>query len=481
MEELLNGSRVGRLTFLSEAEKQAMYEAILAILGEIGMRVYHEETLGIMREAGCTVAADGLVTVPRELVEQARGTAPAMISVSDRNGRAAMQLGGYNSYFGTGSDLMYTLDLDSGRRRRSVTDDIARAARLCDALPNIDFVMSSAYPSDVEARFSYLVSFKTMVENTTKPLVITAENAADLEVMCRIAAEVRGGAEALRESPYFIAYLEPISPLEHPWEILDKLLLCADAGVPAIYVSAPMAGASAPITTAGQVAQGMAESLFGLVVHQLRRPGAPFVFGSGLAVLDMATTQCSYNAVEGLMAHMLTVEMARWLDLPNFGFAGTTDSQTVDAQTGLEAAELTLLVMQAGSNLNHDVGYLDFGLTGSLEQIAITDEFIGMNRRLLRGVAVTPETLALDVIAEVGPGGEFLTHDHTFRHLRETQWRPSLLNRKGREKWEEEGCLDLQEKARRKVAGVLSSHHPEPLSAPLVSAIEALVTEFQPS
>jgi trimethylamine--corrinoid protein Co-methyltransferase len=176
---------------------------------------------------------------------------------------------------------------------------------------------------------------------------------------------------------------------------------------------------------------------------------------------------------------MLTVEIARWLDLPNFGFAGTTDSQSVDAQMGLEIAELTLLVMQAGSNLNHDVGYLDFGLTGSLEQIAITDEYIGMNRRLLGGVPVTSETLALDVIAEVGAGGEFLTHDHTYRHLRETQWRPTLLNRKGRDKWEADGSVPMQERARHKVAAILAAHEPEPLSQALAARMAALIAGFQ--
>ena len=479
MKELLNGSRVGRLSFLTEAEKNHMYEAILTILSTIGMRVYNDSVLAMMRDAGCAVSDDGLVTIPRPLVEQARESAPSMIEMFDREGRPAMELGGYNSYFGTGSDLMYTLDLETGARRKSVLDDIARAGRLCDALPNIDFIMSSAYPSDVDAHSSYLLSFKAMVENTSKPLVVTAENAGDLKVMCDIASELRGGPDALRAAPYFIAYLEPISPLEHPWESLDKLLLCADTGVPAIYVSAPMAGASAPITTAGQVAQGLAESLFGLVVHQLRLPGAPFVFGSGLAVLDMVTAQCSYNAVEGLMAHMVSVEMSRWLDLPNFGFGGTTDSQAVDTQMGLELAELTFLVMQAGSNLNHDVGYLDFGLTGSLEQIVITDEFVDMNRRLLRGVEVTPETLALDTIAEVGAGGHFMNQEHTYTHVRDVQWRPSILNRKGREKWEADGCVDLQEKARRRAAHLLATHTPEPLAAPLAEKMDALVAGFQ--
>ncbi len=347
--------RAGRLSYLSEEDKQAIYEAALEIVGSIGMRVHHPEAVELLRAAGCDVAGD-LVTIPRELVERARASAPHVIEVFDRAGRPAMSLGGTNSYFGTGSDLMSTYDLETGEHRVSVLSDVVRAARLCDALPNIDFVMSCAHPNDVEPHRSYLESFRAMVTSTTKPMVMTAENAADLEVFWRIACELRGGPEELRAKPYFTMYLEPVSPLSHPVESIDKLLFCADQGIPAIYSPAPLAGGTAPITVAGHTAQGTAESLFGLVIHQLRRPGSPFLFGIGPAVLDMATSQSSYNAPEYLMTFLCQIEMARWLDLPNWGYGGTSDSQLVDAQAGMEIGELALLCLAAGSNLNHDVG-----------------------------------------------------------------------------------------------------------------------------
>ena len=194
--------------------------------------------------------------------------------------------------------------------------------------------------------------------------------------MWTAACALRGGAEGLRVKPYFVVYDQPSSPLDHPVDSVDKLLFCADAGIPMIYSPAPLAGGTAPITVAGHVAQGLAESLFGLVLHQLRQPGSPFVTGMGPAVLDMATAQSSYNAPEYLQSYACFVEMAKWLDLPNWGYGGTTDAQLVDAQAGMEVAELTLLSLLLGSNLNHDVGYMDFGMTGSLEQIVIVDEFI---------------------------------------------------------------------------------------------------------
>jgi trimethylamine--corrinoid protein Co-methyltransferase len=298
--------------------------------------------------------------------------------------------------------------------------------------------------------------------------------------MCAIAEELRGGPEELAAKPYFTMYLEPVSPLSHPVESIDKLLFCADHGIPAIYSPAPLAGGTAPITVAGHTCQGVAESLFGLVIHQLRKPGAPFLFGIGPAVLDMATSQSSYNAPEYLMTFLCQIEMARWLDLPNWGYGGTSDSQLVDAQAGMEAAELTFLCLAAGSNLNHDVGYLDFGLTASLELVVLVDEYIGMNRKIFAGVEVTPATLAVDVVRDVGPGGDFLAHRHTAKNVRKAQWRPTIINRQGHVRWQEEGGLDLKEKARLKALRLLEEHQAAPLDAAVAARIDALVAGFEP-
>ena len=470
----------GRITYLGETDKAAIYEAALEIMETVGQRVHHAEALELLRAAGCTVTDPDLVCIPRELVEQARTTAPHMIEVYDRRGEPAMSLGGYNAYFGNGSAVTSVYDVDTGEHRPTVLSDGVDAARLCDALPMIDFVMAYAHPGGVDPHIALLESFRAMVGNTTKPLVVVAENAGDLDVMWRIAGELRGGPEELREKPYFTTYVEPVSPLSHPVESLDKLLFCADWGIPAIYSPAPLAGGTAPLTVAGHTAQGTAESLSGLVIHQLRRPGAPFLFGIGPGVLDMATSQSSYNAPEYLMGYVCAVEMARWLDLPNWGYAGTTDAQVIDAQAGMEAAELTFLSLAAGSNLNHDIGYIDYGMTASLELIVIMDEYLSLNRRIFAGVEVTPETLAVDTIRQVGPGGDFLSSRHTAKHVRTAQWRPTIINRQGYVRWQEEGGLDLREKARRKALKLLETHQPAPLAVAVAERIDALVAGFVP-
>ncbi len=465
----------GRVAFLSEAQKRLIYDTALGILADVGMKVLHDEGERVMLDGGCRCDDAGLVHVPARLVEQARATAPASFTVYDRSGEPAMEVGGRNSYFGNGSDLMHLFDLESGERRLAALADVAVAARLCDALPEIDFVMSGAYPDGMEAQEAYPRQFRAMIPATTKPLVLTAGGVETVEPMWRMACAVRGGAAALRAKPYFVMYNQPVSPLKHPFETVDKLLFCADRGIPSTYCPSPTAGGTAPITTAGQITLGVAEALFGLVMHQLRAPGAPFVIGQGPNVLDMATAQSMYNAPEFVRAYACEVEMAKWLDLPNWGFSGHTDAQVIDAQAGMEADELTKLSLQLGSNLNHDCGYLDFGLTGSLEELVMVDEFIARDRRLLAEIEVSPETLAVDVLVKVGPGGDFLGQRHTKHHLRSSQWRPRLLNRMSHDRWLEHGGLDLTRKAHERALELLAAHEAPALPDGLAARLDEVV------
>jgi len=468
------------LSFLSDQDKDRVHEAIFEILSDVGMKIMQAEALSLMKDAGCAIASDGMVTIPAQLVKEAIASAPENISVFDRKETQVMDLGGRRSYFGTGSDLIYALDSQKMSRHQCVLEDVVQAASVCDALPDIDFIMSFAHPSDIAPARAYLLSFQAMAQNSIKPIVCTAEGRDDLEEMWEIACILRGGAGPLRSKPYFVHYAEPISPLKHPLDSLDKLLFCAEKAIPVIYSPAPIAGSTAPITLAGHVVQGLAECFCGLVIHQLKAPGAPFLMGIGPAVLDMATGECSYNAPEYLMAYMGMVEMSHYYNLPNWGYAGTSDSQIPDEQAAFEAGLLTFMAALAGSNLNHDVGYLDFGCTGSLDMIILLDEIISQVRRMQNGIPVDDDHLAVSVIGDVGWQGHFLTHDHTLKHLRATQWRPNLLNRKGYENWEMEGRLSLGEKARQRLQEILATHQPPPLSKEEARKIQIRVDRFQP-
>ncbi|MCF8106215.1 MAG: trimethylamine methyltransferase family protein, partial [Desulfohalobiaceae bacterium] len=436
---LIAEGRRPELSFLNRQDKEQIFAGALRILEEYGMEIMQPEAVELLQKAGCSRQEDNMITIPADLVRRAVSSAPSSFPVFDREGNPAMEVGGYRSYYGPGSDLMYTLDCETLERRESRLEDVKRAAEVCDKLANIDFIMSSAYPSEIPASQSYLYSFSAMVENSGKPIVCTAEGKRDLFAMWEIACVLRGNAENLAAEPYFVHYAEPISPRKHPVDSLEKLLFCAEKKIPCIYSPAPISGSTAPMTIAGHVVQGLAESFCGLVIHQLKNPGAPFLMGMGAAVLDMATSQCSYNAPEYYLAYMGMVEMSHFVDLPSWGYAGTSDSQIPDGQAVLESGFQTLLATLGGANLNHDVGYLNFGLTGCLEMIVITDEIIELAKRLKKGVPVNWGTLGLESIKEVGSQGHYLTQAHTLEHLRSTQWRPELISRDGFETWEKKG------------------------------------------
>ena len=467
------------LSFLSETDKKKIYHAALHVLERTGMTLQHDGAVQLLKDAGCRQDKDGLVTIPAVLVEKAVDSVPANIPMFNREGEHVMDLGGRRAYFGTGSDLMYHVDGKTLERTRTRLEHIERSARVCDALTNIDFIMSFAHPHDIDAHRAYLESFAVMAANSVKPIVNTADSRADLSAMWEISKIFRGGEPQLREKPYWVQYDEPISPLKHPFKSIDKLIFCAETGMPVIYSPAPIAGSTAPMTVAGHVVQGLAECLFGLVVHQLAAPGAPFLMGMGAAVLDMATSQCSYNAPEYLMAYMGMVEMSHYFDIPNWGYAGTSDAQIPDGQATYEAGLLTYMSAAAGSNLNHDVGYLDFGLTGSLEMIVIMDEVIDQIRRIQKGIQVDDDHLAVEVIVQGGRQGQFLTHPHTLKHLRSTQWRPRLICRNGYERWSAEGRTSLLDRAHERLNQILKTHTATPVDEKMAGAIDALVTHFK--
>ncbi len=469
-----------QLSFLSSEDKDQIHQGALEVLNETGMQILHGEALKLLKKAGCPISENQMVRIPATLVEKAVESAPENIEIWNREGSLAMDLGDRRSYFGTGSDLIYSLDSQKMVRHPCVLKNVKTAAKVSDALGNIDFIMSFAHPSDIPPGRAYLASFQAMVENSIKPIVCTAECRDDLYEMWNIAKIIRESEEALRVKPYFIHYAEPISPLKHPFSSLDKLLFCAEKAIPVIYSPAPIAGSTAPMTLAGHVVQGLAECFCGLVIHQLKAKGAPFLMGMGPAVLDMVTGECSYNAPEYYLAYMAMTEMSHYYHLPNWGYAGTSDSQIPDEQASFEAGLLTFLAAFAGSNLNHDVGYLDFGRTGSLEMIVISDELIDQVRRMQRGIPVTREEMAIDVIRETGPKGHFLTHEHTLKHVRKTQWRPALLNRMGFEDWEKSGGSSLLARAQQRLLEILKNHQPPLVGEKKQQEIQKRVDRFKP-
>lgn len=469
------GSAPSGYRMFTDAQLEELHLATLEILRRTGVRVLEAESLALLRAAGCIVTDETLVRFPSGLVEDALRSVPSRVVLCNRTGEPRVRLEGHRTYFGTGSDLPNTRDLETGERRLSRLSDVEQVARLVDALPNIDFLMSMALPSDVPIETSDRRSFLAMIANTVKPVVFTAWDEEGLSDIIEMAELVAGGPEELSLKPFLLAYLEPTSPLRHSEVVLRKLLKMVDHGLPFVYAPGPIDGASAPVTQAGGIATANAEVMSGMVIAQLRRPGAPFVWGCGSGPLDMRTMVATYSSPEFMLHCMGMAELAHYnYNLPVWGFAGCSDSKLPDIQAGIESALWILWSALSGSNLIHDVGYIESGLTCSYEMIVIGDEIISLARRLIGGIQISPETLALDVIDRVGPGGDYMGDPHTARHFREI-WYPRLFDRRSHYAWSEAGEATAVVTANQVAREILATHTPYPLSAQTLAALHEII------
>jgi len=461
----------------TDAQLDEIHHASLEILRRTGVRVREAESLALLRDAGCIVTDETLVFFPAAVVEDAIESVPSRVVLCNRTGEARLYLEGHRVYFGTGSDLPNTRDLESGERRLSLLSDVGNAARLADGLPNLDFVMSMALPSDVPIETSDRRSFLVMTENTVKPIVFTAWDQGGLADIITMAEAIAGGSEELTLNPFLLAYLEPSSPLQHTEVVLRKVLTMADHGLPFVYSPGPIDGASAPVTGAGALIMSNAEVLSGITIAQLRRKGTPVVWGCGSGPMDMRTMVATYPSPEFMLHCMAMAEMAHYFyHKPVWGFSGCSDSKEPDIQAGIESALWILWTALSGANLVHDIGYIESGLTCSYEMIVLCDEIIGFVRRLMRGMEITPETLALDVIHEVGPGGSYLDTSHTLRHFREV-WYPRVLDRRNFHAWTEAGQPTAIKTARGLAREIIDSHKPTPLPPSTLETLNRIIAE----
>jgi trimethylamine--corrinoid protein Co-methyltransferase len=409
-----------RLGMLTNDQCEVIHRASLEILRRTGVRVYHEEALALLRQADVTITDGNLVRFQPGLVEWALAQAPSRIALCRRgSSEVVAALEGRNVNFGTGSDCPNYLDPRTGQVRPFTVADVVDAIHVVDALPELQFCMSMGIPSDLKTANAYRHQFALMLEHTTKPVVFVCDDRADCEAIAAMAAAAAGGMEHLRLNPTLLLYSEPSTPLKHSETATGKLLFMAENMLPIVHSPAPMMGGTAPVTMAGALALGNAETLSSLVMHQLKRPGAPFVYGSGLHHMDMKTTISVYGAPEFQLARVAVAEMGRFYGLPTWGYAGHSDSCAMDEQAAADATFSVLVALLAGNNLVHDVVYLEAGLTTSPEMIVFTAEIIGMMRKFMSGITLDAESLALDVIHKVGPGGDFLTQKHTLKHFRD--------------------------------------------------------------
>jgi trimethylamine---corrinoid protein Co-methyltransferase len=449
---------------LNRAQCDTIHLAALEILRRTGVRVYHREALDLLRQTDVVITDDNLVHFPPGLVEWALQQAPSRVALCRRGSSEVMApLEGREVNFGPGSDCLRYLDPRTGAHRPFTAAEVVDCIHVVDALPELSFCMSMGIPAEAGDAGPYRQQFALMLEHTVKPIVFVCDDRADCEAIVTMAAAAAGGREALRLNPTLLLYSEPSTPLRHSETATGKLLFMAEQGLPITHSPAPMMGGTAPVTLAGGLALGNAEVLSSLVMHQLKRPGAPFVYGVQVHQLDMRTMISVYGAPEYELGRAMSADMGRYYGLPIWGNAGMSDSCAMDEQAAIDSAFSVLVALMTGTHLAHDVGYLEGGLTTSPEMMVLTAENIRMLRRFTGGVALDAEALALDVIDAVGPGGDFLTQPHTAKHFRE-HWQPQLFSRLRLDDWVQRGRPTLGHRLRDKTIALIDAHRPEPLA-----------------
>jgi trimethylamine--corrinoid protein Co-methyltransferase len=454
---------------MTDEQCRLIHCASLEILERTGVMLYYQPCLDLLKKAGCYVE-ENRVRIPAHLVEWALRTAPGRILVYDRSGKPVMPLEGRISTFGTGSDCLNILDHRTGERRKALLQDVVDGIRVADAMPHIDFVMSMFLPSDVPVAAD-VRQMEVMLTYSAKPICFVTyewEGMAEIVEMLEVAV---GGAEQLRISPTAILYLNPTTAFCHNDEALRKLMYAAEKRLPVVYLPDVQRGFTCPITYAGAMACANAGQLVGLLLAQLVNGGAPVILNAATpSTIDMKTMVLPYAEPAG---KAFSLEMNFYYNLPAFSTGGCSDSKLLDEQAIMEATLSLFAATMRGGNMIHDLGYMESGLTGSLELLVVCDEVVSWLKAFTRGLEISDDTLALDLIHQHALSGDFLGTEHTLRHVRES-WGPRLVDRQNYDKWLERGATSMLTRARTKVDEILNSEPCRILTSEVEERIKAI-------
>jgi len=432
-------------------------------LERTGVTFECEEALKLLGDAGADISNPNRVKIPSYLVEKALETVPKTITIYTRDGEPAFVLNSMSgSHFGSGHDPRFLQDVHTGKIRKCYVEDIVEYSRVIDALPNIEWSLTSAVnltlpvtTDDISDRIGLL----QFILNSSKPVAGQNNNVSTLRETIELCAIVAGGEEQLRKKPFFINTCEPVTPLIQGEDSLQRSLLCAEKGIPSVVYGMQMAGATTPASFPGCIAIANAEVLSQLVVLQLKNPGAPFIYGGMPSIMDMKTTIYTYGAPEKILMVAALTELCHYYKLPMYGTAGCTDAQKMNLQAAVEATSTIFASALSGANLVHNVGTLYHGGWRSMEYIVLADEIIGMVKAIMAGIEINDDTLPLDLIEKKGPKANYLSEAHTRKYFRRF-WVPTVFDRSASKK---EGEKDCEELLKAKTLEILKTHQPRPL------------------
>ena len=465
-----------RLNVLQPEDIEEVYSATMEVLERTGVKISHPQVLELLDGAGARVDTD-VVRIPDWMIKDALRKAPSRIVLGNRSGERAVKLERNRSWFGASLDCIDYLEPFTRERRKFVLGDCRTTATLLDALPNYAWGMTFGMADDVPAEIADRLVLKEAMTHSEKPMVFCCQDVESLREIYEMAIIIAGGEKQFLNAPTIVMLADPISPLTFTDESLEKMIFCAEKRIPQICYGAPQAGSTGPASFAGLVVQGTAESLSGLVITQLVRKGAPFIYGAFATIMDMRTTIFSYGAPEMILMGAALAQIAQYIKLPYFGTAGCSDAKLPDSQAAAEATLSCQSAALSGANLIHDCGLLDHGCLASPAFMVLVNEVLHMTSQFIRGIKVDEDTLAVDVIHSVGPGGHFMGEEHTLKYFREV-WYSTLFDRSNHETWLEQGGRRFQERLREQTL-LKMEHRPQPLPKETLKELEKLAKHWQ--
>ncbi|MGB5987304.1 MAG: trimethylamine methyltransferase family protein, partial [Desulfobacterales bacterium] len=415
--------------------------------------------------------------IPDWMVKDALRRAPSRVVLGNRGGERVVNLERNRSFFGGSLDCIDYLEPFTGERRGFKLEDCRTTATLLDALPNFTWGMTFGMADDVPARFADRLVLKEALSHTRKPIVFCCQENDSLKEIHQMALIISGSEKQFLNAPTVVMLADPISPLTFSHDTVEKMLYCAQHRIPQICYGAPQAGSTGPASFAGSVVLGTAESLCGLVITQLMRKGAPFIFGAFATVMDMRTTIFSYGAPEMILMGAALAQIAQYIKLPYFGVAGCSDAKLPDCQSAAEATMSCQSAALSGANLIHDCGLLDHGSLASPTYMVLVNEVLAMLNQFSRGIRISEETLAVDVIHRVGPRGHYMEDEHTLKYFRDV-WYSNLFDRSNYDTWLEQGGRRFSERLSEQTL-LKMEHQPEPLPPETVKELDDLAQHWR--
>lgn len=469
------------LNSLSGEEVNSIHYATLEVLQNTGVKVESDEAVELFHSAGASVERHNsysIVRIPSYLVEEAiRWAARPMTffgRVPEDDFAAELNRVG----FATFGECIQVIDPVTRKARKSVKKDCGDISRICDYLDEISVMERPCCSSDKNPETQPLHNTEAIFSNTSKPVFIAAVNAVNCRKMVEMAAACVGGMDNFQKRPFLNIFVCPTSPLTLVKNCCEVIIEAARLGAGIAIIPMALAGATSTVTLAGTMVTHNAEVLSALTLAQLASKGAHCVYCSVSTIMDLKLMVGAIGAPEQGLLSVGAVKMAQYYQLPSWIGGGISDSKIPDAQAGYEFMMNALLGALAGANVVYGAGVLELGLTQDYAKLLMDAEAIKGIKRIIRGMDISDESLALDIIHEVGPGGEFLTHMHTFQHMKE-QSQPKLFDRKNRDGWVAVGQKDATERAYEEADYILKNHKPKALPAGAADKMRSIIEDYE--